>query len=115
MKKLTTLFIFLIIGFSIIILQCESKRKKSKNSWFVRLPSVMRGFTWEKLIELKKTIGDNKWVRLKHLFLLNPHIPVLVLTGHDVSKDDIINVPSWMQIEDDESNDDEDENSDGFG
>ena len=52
---------------------------------------------------------------MKHLFLLNPHIPVLVLTGHDVSKDDIINVPSWMQIEDDESNDDEDENSDGFG
>ena len=111
MKKLT-IFIFLIVGFSIIV-QCESKKRSS--SWFVRLPSVMKGFTWEKLIELKKTIGDNKWVRLKHLFLLNPHIPVLVLTGHNVSKDDIINVPSWMQIEDDESNDDEDENSDGFG
>ena len=108
MKKLT-IFIFLIVGFSIIV-QCESKKRS--NSWFVRLPSVMKGFTWEKLIELKKTIGDNKWVRLKHLFLLNPHIPVLVLTGHNVSKDDIINVPSWMQEEDDDSDDD---NSDGFG
>ena len=61
------------------------------------MPAIFKGFTWDKLLKLKKKLGENKWIRLKHLFLLNPHLPVLVLAGQDVTQDDIVNVPNWMQ------------------
>ncbi len=73
-------------------------RKKAGNfaTRFVKIPTSLQGFNYDKLIELKKRLGENKWVRLKHLFLLNPHLPILALTGHHVTLDDVTHWPSWM-------------------
>ena len=66
-------------------------------SKFTKLPQKIKGFTLEKLESLKKAVGENKWVRLKHLFILNPHLPIMALAGHDISKDDIEVWPEWMK------------------
>ena len=96
MKRLILFLLLLVFGV-FLISECKAKKKKHSFANFVRMPAIFKGFTWDKLLKLKKKLGENKWIRLKHLFLLNPHLPVLVLAGQDVTQDDIVNVPNWMQ------------------
>jgi hypothetical protein len=80
----------------------SSKKKSSLFSKWVKVPHSIRGFTFDKLLAMKKKLGENKWARLKHLFLLNPHLPLLALGGHHITQDDVHHKPEWMKPNDDE-------------
>ena len=101
MGKLTEVLFLLAIG---LVLVNGIKKKKVTSpavANLVKMPNSVKGFNWDRLKALKEKIGEHRWVKLKHLFLLNPHLPVLLLTGQGISKDDIVNLPSWM-VEDNE-------------
>ena len=55
----------------------------------VKLPNWIRGFTLKHLIALKEKLGNVKWMKLKHLFILNPHLPFLLMAGKNVTEDDV--------------------------
>ena len=55
----------------------------------VKLPNFIRGFTLKQLVALKEKLGNVKWMKLKHLFILNPHLPFLLLAGKNVTEDDV--------------------------
>ena len=96
MGKLKEVLFVLAIG---LVLVNGIKKKKVTSpavANLVKMPNSVKGFNWDRLKALKEKIGEHRWVKLKHLFLLNPHLPVLLLTGQGISKDDIINPPSWM-------------------
>ncbi len=73
--------------------QCQSKNNPIEFKK-VKLPGFFKGFVLEKLLALKEKLGLVKWGKLKHLFLLNPHIPFLLLAGKPITQDDVHRWPS---------------------
>ena len=91
------LAIFLLVISISVKLEAAKKNSGKLTTRFVKIPTSLKGFNYETLLKIKQKLGENKWVRLKHLFLLNPHLPFLAFTGQDITTDDIYNWPSWLK------------------
>ena len=86
----------LILAILCCCLWYNSVQSKNQEIEFkkVRLPGFFKGFVLEKLLALKKKLGIVKWGKLKHLFLLNPHLPLLLLAGKPITQNDVHRWPS---------------------
>ena len=107
MGKLTEVLFLLAIGLVLVNGMKNEKATNRAGANLVKMPNSVKGFNWDRLKALKEKIGEHRWVKLKHLFLLNPHLPVLLLTGQGISKDDIVNLPSWMVDDSEEGSENE--------
>ena len=107
MNKLIENLFLLAIGLVLVNGMKNEKATNRAGANLVKMPNSVKGFNWDRLKALKEKIGEHRWVKLKHLFLLNPHLPVLLLTGQGISKDDIVNLPSWMVDDSEEGSENE--------
>ena len=73
----------LILLLPLLFAQNEAKFKKPNLAQWIKIPSKIKGLTLQKLQSLKQKLGENRFVRLKHLFLINPQMAMQVLAGHE--------------------------------
>ncbi len=53
----------------------------------------------EAVQSIKDKLNQSQWMKLKHLFLTNPHLPLILLSGQQLTYDDVVNKPEWLAEE----------------